>query len=85
MARQPPVGQSLLIIEVSRSHLDTAHSVGLLWPSDRPVAETSTDIDARGGIRTRIPSKRKAANPRLRPQSHRNQPNWECYLEACLN
>jgi hypothetical protein len=28
--------------EVSRSHPDTPHSVGLLWRSDRPVAETST-------------------------------------------
>jgi len=29
-------------IEVSRSHSDTLHSVGLLWMSDRPFAETST-------------------------------------------
>jgi hypothetical protein len=29
--------------EASRSHiLDTPHSVGLLWTSDQPVAETST-------------------------------------------
>jgi hypothetical protein len=29
--------------EVSWSHtLDTPHSVGLLWTSDQPVAETST-------------------------------------------
>jgi len=26
----------------SRSHSDTPHSVGLLWTSDRPEAETST-------------------------------------------
>jgi hypothetical protein len=26
----------------SRSHSDTPHSVGLLWSSDQPVAETST-------------------------------------------
>jgi hypothetical protein len=26
----------------SRSHSDTPHSVGLLWTSDQPVAETST-------------------------------------------
>jgi hypothetical protein len=36
------VGLGLLIVEVSRSHSDTPHSVGLLWTSDRPVAETST-------------------------------------------
>jgi hypothetical protein len=30
-------------VEASRSHtLDTPHSVGLLWTSDQPVAETST-------------------------------------------
>jgi len=46
MAQHPPppplVGQGLLIIENSRSHSDTLHSVGLLWTSDQPVAETST-------------------------------------------
>ena len=42
MAQQPLVGQGLLIIEASRSHSDTSHSVGLLWTSDQPVAETST-------------------------------------------
>jgi hypothetical protein len=29
-----------LIVEVSRSHTDTPHSVGLYWTSDQPVAET---------------------------------------------
>ena len=42
MAQQPPVGQGLLIIEPWRSHSDTLHSVGLLWASDQPDAETST-------------------------------------------
>ena len=41
-ARQPPVGQGLLIIKSSRSHSDTPHSVGLLWTSDQPDAEVST-------------------------------------------
>jgi len=36
------VGQGLLIIEDSRSHSNTPHSVGLLWTRDQPVAETST-------------------------------------------
>jgi len=36
------VGQGLLIIEASRSHSDTPHSVGLLLTCDRPVVETST-------------------------------------------
>ena len=46
MAQQPPplppVGQGLLIIEASWSHSDTPHTVGLLWTSDQPEAETST-------------------------------------------
>jgi len=40
--RQPPVGQSLLIHEVSRPHNDAPQTVGLLWTSDKLVAETST-------------------------------------------
>ena len=34
--------QGLLIVEDSISHSDTPHSVGLLWTSDQPDAETST-------------------------------------------
>ena len=64
---KPPVDQGLLIIGDSWSHPDTPHSVGLLWASDKPDAETSTwqhtilkekDIHGRGEIRTRNPSKR---------------------------
>jgi hypothetical protein len=42
MGQQPPVGQGLLIIEASLSHSDTHHTLGLLWTSDQPDAETST-------------------------------------------
>jgi hypothetical protein len=42
LAQQPSVGQGPLIIEASRSHSGTPHSVELLWTSDRPVAETCT-------------------------------------------
>jgi hypothetical protein len=58
---------SLLIVEVSRSHSDTLHSVGIFRTSYQPDAETSTwqhttltrDRYPRpGGIRTRNPSKR---------------------------
>jgi hypothetical protein len=38
----PPVGYGLLIHDVSRSHSDTTQSVGLLWMSDKLVAEIST-------------------------------------------
>jgi len=41
-ARQPSLGQDLLIHEVSRSHThnDSPQAVGLLWMSDQPFAET---------------------------------------------
>jgi hypothetical protein len=42
MAQQPLVDQGLLMVEASRSHADTPHSVGLLWTSDQPDEETST-------------------------------------------
>jgi hypothetical protein len=42
MAQQLLVGQGIFIIEASRSHSDTSYSVGLLWTSDQPDAETST-------------------------------------------
>jgi len=42
MAQKHPMGQGLLIIEDSLLHSDTPHSVGLLWTSDQPHAETST-------------------------------------------
>jgi hypothetical protein len=42
MEQKPLVGEGLLIIEASRSHSDTQHSVGLLWMGDQPNAETST-------------------------------------------
>jgi hypothetical protein len=71
------VGQGLLIIEASRSHSDTPYSVGLLWKSDQPDARPGntqhsqeTDIHASGGIRTRNPSKRAAADPRLGRRGH---------------
>jgi hypothetical protein len=42
MVQQLPVGQGLLIIESSRSHSDTPHSLRILWTSDQPDAENST-------------------------------------------
>jgi hypothetical protein len=40
VAQHTLLGQDLLIIEKSRSHSDTPHSVGLLWTSDKPIPET---------------------------------------------
>ena len=41
MARQPLVSQGITV-EASRSLSDAPHSVGLLWTSDQPDAESST-------------------------------------------
>jgi len=81
VAQQPPVGRGLLIIEASRSYSDTIHSVGTLWTSYQPVAQTctsqrtalKTDVHVSGRIRTLNPSKQAAADPRLRPRGHRDQ------------
>ena len=63
-----------LLYEVSRSHSDTPHSVGLPWTSDqpdtqRPLPENiqhlkeERDIRALGRIRTHNPSKGAAVDP----------------------
>jgi len=71
MTQQPLVDQVFLIIMASLSNSDTPHSVGLLWTSGQPDAETSTwqyttiTRDSHicpGGIRTHHPSER--------PQTH---------------
>ena len=46
-ATAPPVGQGLLIVEASRSHSDTPHSVGRLWTGDQPDPETAHNIHKR--------------------------------------
>jgi len=74
-------GRGLILLEVSISHSDTPHSVGLLWTSDQPDAETCTwqhttltrDLHAHDGIRTRNRSKRTPADPRLTPRGHRDR------------
>jgi len=76
---QSPVGQGLLIIDASRSHSDTSHSVGLLWKSDQPDTENPTCqhiTHTKDGhpwcnrFRTRNPRKQAAADPRFRPRGH---------------
>ena len=41
-ACSPIAGYGLFILEVFEITHDTPQSVGLLWTSDQPVAETST-------------------------------------------
>jgi len=76
-----PRGSGPTIIEASRPHSDTPHSVGLLWTSDHSDVETSTwqhthhslqtEINDPGGIRTRNPSERVAVRFRLPGQYDR--------------
>jgi hypothetical protein len=70
MARQPPVGQDHLVIEVSRSQSDSPQSVGLLWTSDQPDSETSTwqHITL---TRNRHPDIRRDSNPQFQTASGR--------------
>lgn len=79
MMQHPLVGHELLIIDASRSHSYTQHSVGQLWPRDLPIAESctsqqsqKTNVHASSGIRTRNPSNRLAADP-----CHRTRSHWE--------
>jgi hypothetical protein len=79
----PPVGQSLLIIEDSWSHSDTPRSVGLLWASDQPDAETCT-WQCTTITREKYQCCRRNSNPqsqqargadsRLRPRGHLDWP-----------
>ena len=73
LARQPPVGQGLLIHEVSKiTHQDPSQSVGLLWTSDQFFAEISTWKHNTHNIQTSMPS--EGFEPTIpadeRPQSY---------------
>jgi len=84
MAMRPNVGYDLPILEISRSHTMTHRtqydSSGLLISSSqRPLPDNTqqsqeTDIDSPGRIRTCNPSKRAAADPRLRPRGNWDRP-----------
>jgi len=77
MAQQPLVSQGFHIIEASRSHSDTPHSVGLPWTSDQPDAETSLPYNTHPcPQRDSNPQcgKRAGAEPRLRLRGHWDQP-----------
>jgi hypothetical protein len=73
------------LVEASRSHSDTPHH------NDQPVVETSTwkhitlttNTHASAGMKTRNPSKRAAANLRLRQRGLRDR-RWSVYrIETC--
>ena len=78
----PPVGHGLLIHGVFEiTHNDAAQSVGLLWTSDQPEAQTSiwqhtaltTD---RHPCRTHNLSSWAARDLRLRPRGHWDRQSW---------
>jgi hypothetical protein len=48
-------GQGLLIVEASGTHSNTLHSVGLLWTSDQPDAETATYTTHKHSQKTFMP------------------------------
>jgi hypothetical protein len=74
--RQPLVGHYPSFVITPK----TPQSVGPLWTSGRPDAETSSWKQGRnthvsGGIRTRSPSSPAAADPWLTPREHWDQQN----------
>ena len=84
LAQQPNAGQGRLFLEVSRSHTVTHHtrydSSGRgIGSSQRPLPDLTqhsqqTNIHALDRIRTRNPSKRAAADPRVIPHL------WHIYI-----
>jgi hypothetical protein len=64
IAQHPLVG---LIIQASQSPSDTPHSVGLLWMSDQPDAETST-LQNTTLTRDRYPCPQRESKPQSQLQ-----------------
>jgi hypothetical protein len=70
MAQQPLVGQGLPIIQASRAHSDTSHSVWPLWTRDQPDAEPST-WQHTTFTRDRNSCRRRDSNPTYQQASRR--------------
>ena len=70
MGQQPLVGQGLFIVEASRLDSDTPHSVGLLWTSNQPDAETST-LQHTTLTRDGRPCSQEESNPQSQQASRR--------------
>jgi hypothetical protein len=66
------MAQQSLIVEALRSHSNTSHSVGLLWTSDQPEAETSTwqHTTLTGDRYPFLPGFAPAISASERPQTH---------------
>jgi len=65
IAQPPLLGEGLLVIEASRSY-----SVGLLWASDQPVAQTYT-VQHTTLTRDRHPCPIRISNPQSQEASGR--------------
>jgi hypothetical protein len=91
MAQQPLLGQGLIIIEASRSHRHTTLGRTPLeeWSARRRDLYLTTQTlttdrhPSPGGIRTRNPSMRTAADPRPRPRGHWHR-RWS-YLQGNIS
>jgi hypothetical protein len=94
--RPPPIGQQPLLGRASSllmlhdyTHLDTPHSVGLLWTSDQPNAETST-WQYTTHTRHRQPYPRRDSNPQatadpcLRPRGQWDRQTYACKYSSSL-
>ena len=81
-AQQSLLDQDLLIIEASRSH-PIRHTIFCRTPFAGPLPDNTrrleeTDNNAPGWSRTRNPSKRVAADLRLRLRGHCYRHKWSC-------
>jgi len=78
----PPMGQDLLIHEVSRSHTTTHHSSGRVISSskrhlpDNTQHSQQTNIHSLGGIQTHNLRRRAVADLCLRPRGHWDRHNF---------
>jgi len=88
MARHPLGCQCVLIVEASRSHSDTPHSVGLLWPSDQSDTETSTWQNTTltrdtsmlpAGFEPPIPASERRQTHALDRQIYKKKVKWSRY------
>ena len=78
MAQQPLVVQGLLIVEASRSHSDTPHSVGLLWTGDHPKQIPLPDNTQHLPLRDSNPQSPQASGRRP-TRGHLNRPSNGTY------
>ena len=72
----------MITINDTHTHTHTPNSVGLLWMSDQSVTETSTlqHTTFTTDIHAHSPSRRAAADQRLRPRGHWDRPNLNTFL-----